>query len=222
MARLPRLERPGQVHAVIQRGHGGRPVFRDTEDRLAYLDALRQTLPVQPMALHAYALRDDEVMLLLTPGAVGALGLLMQGVGRRYVGGYNRRHACSGTLWDGRFRSALIAPGEAVLDALCWIDGQSVPAEGSSARHRTGQASDPLLVDPPEFWTLGNTPFDREAAYRGKLASGLSQAQAAALRRATLGGWAYGVRSGDPPERGAEDGERPLRPRSAGRPRKQP
>ena len=42
MARLPRLVVAGQAHFVVQRGHGGAPVFADDSDRAAYLAALRE------------------------------------------------------------------------------------------------------------------------------------------------------------------------------------
>ena len=65
------------------------------------------------VALHAYALLDDAVQLLLRPPSDAALSRMMQALGRRYVAAFNRRHGRSGTLWDGRFRAGVVQPGRA-------------------------------------------------------------------------------------------------------------
>ncbi|MBZ8138561.1 transposase [Rubrivivax gelatinosus] len=212
MARLARLVLPGCGHYVIQRGHDGRAVFADDEDRAVFAAALREAAAAQQVVVHAYALPDDEVQLLVTPPAAEALSRMMQSLGRRYVGAYRLRHGGRGTLWDGRFRCALVEPGAWQLAALRLVDAA---APMSSAAHRLG-GRDPLVSDPPEFWQLGNTPFEREAAYRRLLADGVPPAQAAALRAAALGGWAAG--DAGFVARLAEQTARPLRPRPRGRP----
>src|SRR5262245_47175662 len=111
MARLPRLVLPGLAHSLLQLGHGGRPVFEDDGDRRAYLDALREAASAQKVVVHAYALRDGAVQLLVTPPQARALSAMVQTVGRRYVSAYNRRHSRRGTLWEGRFRCAAVEPG---------------------------------------------------------------------------------------------------------------
>lgn len=213
MARLPRLAVAGQAHLVVQRAHGARSVFTDDADRRAYLAALREAASVERVLLHAWQLADEGVALLLTPPSASALSRLMQAVGRRYVSAYNRRHAQRGTLWDGRFRSGVVEPGAWRLAALLWVDGG--PGQ-TSAPHRSGDVRDPALVDLPEYWALGNTPFDREAAYRARLAAGLPAETAAVLAAAAHGGWAVapsGLLEGLP-------AGRPVQPRPRGRPPK--
>lgn len=219
MARLPRLEIPGQLHYLIHRGHGAladRGVFADNTDRQCYLAALREAAAAEGVLVHAYALLESEVQLLATPASAGALGRMVQAIGRRYVSAYNRRHHHRGTLWDGRFRCAVVEPGATRLAALRLVDGQSNDPATTSAGHRTGARADPLLKNPPEIWALGNTPFEREAAYRSLLAAGLPATQAQALRQAALGGWAAGSAAFALDLSRAT--ARPARPRPRGRP----
>ncbi len=216
MARLARLVVAGQAHLVLQRGHNGARVFVDAADRATYLMALREAAAAEAVQVHALALLDSEVLLLLTPAEPAALGRFMQAVSRRYVSAYNRRHGRSGTLWDGRFRCGPVEPGHVRLDALRWIDGQSHEAGVSTAAQRTGEVRDTLFSDPPEYWQLGNTPFEREAAWRALLAAGLPATRAEALRRAASGGWAAG--SAAFATQVAEASGRPARPRPRGRP----
>lgn len=213
MARLPRLVLPGAVHLVEQRAHGARPIFVDETDRLVYRQVLREATLAEQAAVHAYALGDAEVRLLLSVPGAQALSRLMQAVGRRYVSAYNRRHACRGTLWAGRFGCAVVEPGAWTLDALLAVDASSGP---TSAAHRAGGVADSLLTNPPEYWQLGNTPFEREAAWRRRLEAGVAPPTLAALQQALRGGWALGS-----PAfllRLAEAGRRPVRPRPRGRP----
>lgn len=223
MARLRRLELPGQAHYLIQRAHGAlveRGVFADAIDRSQFLAALAEAAKAEAVQVHAYALLPHELQLLATPAEAGALGRLMQALGRRYVSAYNRRHGHRGSLWDGRFRCAVVEPGATRLAVLQLVDGQSAEPGLTSAAPRTGGPRDPLLTDPPEWWALGNTPFEREAAYRARLQQGLPATLAQALRRAALGGWAAG--SAAFAAQVAEATARPAQPRRRGRPRSLP
>ena len=192
MARLPRLVLAGHTHCIVQRGHSGQRVFVDDKDRQSYLDALRLAAAKESVHVHAWALLPNEALLLATPEEAPALGRMVQAVGRRYVSAYNRRHQRSGTLWDGRFRCGVVEPGAMRLAALRWVDGQSPETGFTTAAHRLGIERQVWVVDPPEIWGLGNTPFDREAVYRRLLGEGLPTEVIGLLRRSAVGGWAAG------------------------------
>jgi putative transposase len=225
MARLRRLVVPGQVHHLLQRGHGAQPVFADDEDRQHYLAALQEALRGHAVVLHAYALLDNTIQLLLRPPSEAALSRSMQALGRRYVAGFNRRHGRSGTLWEGRFRAGVVQEGAPTLQAMLLVDGlqsrhgQAASPQASrwsSAPHRLGLCRDPLVTDPPEFWRLGNTPFEREAAYGAMLVQGLDAAQLRRIEHAAASGWVLGS-----PQFVADIEKqlgRPARPRARGRP----
>jgi putative transposase len=197
MARAPRLALAGELHYMLQLGHSRQPVFADDQDRQAYLDMLNDAATQYRVAIHAYALLGAEVHLLATPSEPGALGRLMQSIGRRYVGAFNRRHGRSGTLWQGRFRAALIDGETLGHDATLQIEWQPVRAglasvagewPWSSAAHHLGLRRDPLIAEHASYWNLGNTPFEREHAHAHKMQDGLSEALAANLERAVRQG----------------------------------
>ena len=58
-----------------------------------------------------------------------------------------------------------------------------------------GQRDDKLVSPHSLFWSLGNTPFQREAAYADLVGAGISPAQQADLTRSALNGWALGEES---------------------------
>lgn len=229
MARLPRLAVSGLVHLVTLAGHNRQPVFLDDDDRRRFLAALREAVVPRRVAVLGWALADDHVHLLLRPEAAADLGSAMQALGRRYVAGFNHRHDRSGTLWAGRYRAAVVQPGPALLEAMLFVDthalraGRVAAAQDdlwSSVRPHLGLARDALLTEGPDWWALGNTPFEREAQWRQRIDEGLAGARAVALGAASRGGWALG-----------DDGflatlaahsDRPLQPRRRGRPARAP
>jgi putative transposase len=228
MPRLSRLTIPGELHFVAQRGLAQRKVFIDDVDRRSFVDALREVAAAHDVAVHAYALLDDEVQWLATPADALSLGQVAQGVGRRFVAAANRRHGLRGTCWAGRFRSAVIDGGAFGLGAMVLVDREPV-AQGlvsdpgawpwSSAAHHVGTARAPWLRDHPALWGLGNTPFEREAAYASLLRQPADQTLRVSLHGAAARGWAFGgggftewlMRQSAPP--------RALQPRPRGRPR---
>lgn len=227
MARLPRLCIPGELHYVVQRGHNRQPVFLGDADRQSFLQALRDAAAEHRLSLHAYALLETEIQLLATPQEADSLSRAMQALGRRYVAGFNRRHGRSGTLWEGRFRGAVIESERYFLSALQVVEtapvrvGLALTADTwpwSSAAHHLGVKRDPVITDHPLYWRLGNTPFDREAAYRRALEAGVSVGDSRALQEASIKSWALG--SPAFLQRLGERTARPLVVRRRGRPPK--
>lgn len=202
MARLPRLTIPGLPHHVIQRGNNRQAIFADHTDYQTLLALIEEHAPKAGVAIHAYVLMSDHFHLLATPDSEQGLAHLMQGVGRRYVRYFNQRHARSGTLWEGRYRSTLIEAERYLLPCMVYMDLNPVraglvadPAQypWSSHAHYVGTRHDRLVSPHPLYWKLGNTPFSREAAYAELVRSGVTGPEQQALTDSALRGWALGT-----------------------------
>lgn len=226
MARLARLALAGHPHHIIQRGHNRQPVFLDDADRQAYVDALREAAATLAVPVHGYVLMPDHVHLLATPPQGAALSQLMQALGRRYVAGFNRRHGRAGTLWDGRFRAAVVEAGATLLSVLRCIEQGPVRAglvmqpgqwPWSSAAQHLGWRRDSVITEPAPYWALGNTPFEREAAWARLLDEPMAPVDVQRILDSALKGWALG--SGAFLARIASETSRPVSPRPRGRPR---
>jgi len=218
MARLPRLVAPGHLHWLIQPVHGGVEAFVDDTDRQHYLQALQEATRHEGVLLHAYALTAGAVHLLATPEHGQALGRVMQSLGRRFVSAHHRRHGGSGTLWEGRYRCAPVEPGATALDVLCLIDGLGEGPLHSSRIQRCAGVQLAGVVDPAAYWQLGNTPFDRQGAWRARLAEGVSPGRTLLLMQAAQGSWVVG--SEHFAAQIAELHGRAASPRPRGRPRR--
>lgn len=201
MARPARLSLAGELHYLVQYGHSAKPVFIDDADRGAYLAMLHEAARACGVAVHAHALLDSQVHLLLTPADAAAVGRLMQSLGRRYVAAFNQRHGRSGSLWDGRFRSALVDAESLGLEAIVHVETMPVVAglaanarewPWSSAGHHVGRVRDPVITEHRGYWRLGNTPFERELAHAHRLETGVSEAHRTSLLQAVRQGRAVG------------------------------
>lgn len=201
MARLPRLTVPGYPHHLIQRGNNRQAIFAakaDYETLLAMLDENARKFEVE---LHAYVLMSNHFHLLATPATQTGLPSLMQAVGRRYVRHFNQSQQRSGTLWEGRYRSTLIQADRYLLACMVYMDLNPVRAgisataadyPWSSHHHYIGLRDDKLIAPHALCWSLGNTPFAREAAYAELVASGIVPQEQQALTNSALQGWALG------------------------------
>jgi len=201
VARLARLALPGYPHLVSHRA-GARDLIVSDEDARRLLQELRQALLDADVALHGYTLLPRGLWLLATPVDAGGLGRAMQSIGRRFVRWVNDRRAEHGGIFAGRYRAAAIEPEAGSLRALAYVETMPVRAvqgatldqySWSSGRVHLGLASDPQLRTLPAYWALGNTPFDRQAAYRRLLDAGVGAEEATRFARALSGGWVLGT-----------------------------
>ena len=225
MARLPRLTVPGLPHHVIQRGNNRQTVFRDDDDRELLLQLLSEHAARAKVALHAYVLMDNHFHLLLTPETQHGIPEMMQAVGRRYVQHFNRRHARTGTLWEGRYKATLIQTERYLLACMAYIDLNPVRAglvaqagdyPWSTYAHYAGLHPNKRVSPHPQYWQLGNTPFAREAAYVELVRQGIAAKDQAALTDSALKGWALG--DADFVANLQRSTDRRLQRRKAGRP----
>jgi putative transposase len=230
MARQPRLCSPGNAHLVQLQATPGVQPLADAAQRDQFLRWMRDGLQAGALRLHAYAVLPQAVWLLLTPQTAAQLSTFVQGLARRTSRALGRASPDPAPVWAGRFRSAVVQPGQWELAAMVWIDRAAERADSlaaadwrwsSRAAHcgeaQVGSGAPPLSL-PAVYWALGNTPFEREAAYRERLRQGLERATESALERALRSGTAVGD-SAFLQQIEASSGRRVL-PAPRGRPRK--
>ena len=201
MARLPRLTLPGYPHHVIQRGNNRQAIFATAADYQALLGLLADNAQKFGVAIHAYVLMSNHFHLLATPQTADGLPQMMQAVGRSYVRFFNNAQGRTGTLWEGRYRSTIVQSERYLLACMVYIDLNPVRAgmvaqpgdyPWSSYAHSMGRRNDPLVTPHALFWSLGNTPFAREAAYGELVRAGIVGADQAQIGQSVHAGWALG------------------------------
>ena len=173
--RAPRRYIPGISAHVFQRGHNRLPIFHKTADYKYFLTLVRQASAECGVDVHAYAVMNNHYHLIATPQHERALPQAMQTIDGEYTRYYNREHCRSGTAWNARYRSKLIEDEAYWLTCLRYIEQNPVNAqivrsaelyEWTSYRvHAMGGFND-WLTPHPVYLQLGDTPADRQRAYR--------------------------------------------------------
>jgi len=226
MARLPRLYVPDMPQLAT--ASFARPLAGASEPTPArQLDLLTgwfaETVRDLNASIHGWVLLTDRLTILATPAAAQDLSRLFQAFGLRYA--TRLQH---GRVYSGRYRSAIVQPGAWTIPALVWLETLPQRLLGleraeswpwSSAASHIGAPAIPVpLTDHPDYWRAGNTPFERQARHRERLAAGLSASTAAQIEKALFGQWALG--DADFLEKLGTQANRRATPAARGRPRK--
>jgi len=194
MARLPRNVVAGQALHIIQRGNNRQAVFFSEADYRFYYECLSEAAERYGCAVHAYVFMTNHVHLLLTPRTEAVPSRLMQSVGRHFVRYINATCRRTGTLWEGRYKSAIIDSERYLMTCARYIELNPVragmvghPAEyrWSSYRHNALQGGDALIRAHGLYLGLGDDDLERRRNYAALFAGHIDAAEIAAIRAMT-------------------------------------
>lgn len=119
MARKLRVEYPGAIYHVMNRGDHREPIFREDQDRCCFLDTLAEACRKTAWQIHAYCLMGNHFHLVVeTPQGNLVAGMKwFLGV---YTSRFNRRHKLFGHLFSGRYKSLIVdGSGSGYLKTVC-------------------------------------------------------------------------------------------------------
>jgi REP element-mobilizing transposase RayT len=117
MSRPIRIELPGALYHVTSRGNALQTIFTDDEDRVFFLDTLDKIARRFHWTCHAYCLMKNHYHLVLET-ANANLSAGMRELNGLYTQRFNRHHAVSGQVMQGRFK-AILFERESYLLPLC-------------------------------------------------------------------------------------------------------
>lgn len=174
MARQPRIDLPGLPQHIIQRGNNRQACFFTASDYQYYLHCLHVAAQKYACPVHAYVLMTNHVHLLATGAEMGAIGRMMQSVGRRYVRYLNSTYQRTGTLWEGRFKSCLVDAERYLFVCYRYIELNPVRArmvadpgdyQWSSFRCNALGREDEIIAPHACYLSLGDSAHDRRRNY---------------------------------------------------------
>jgi putative transposase len=119
MARKLRVEYPGAIYHVMNRGDRREHIFKDDEDRQGFLAALGEACDRTGWQIHAHCLMPNHFHLVVeTPQANLVAG--MKWLLGTYTGRFNRRHRQFGHLFSGRYKALVVdGSGTGYLKTVC-------------------------------------------------------------------------------------------------------
>src|ERR1051326_4321151 len=107
MARKLRIQYPGAIYHVMNRGDRREGVFEDDQDRQRFLQTQAEACEKTGWQVQAYCLMSNHFHLVMeTPQANLVSG--MKWFLGTYTSGYNRRHKEFGHLFSGRYKSLIV------------------------------------------------------------------------------------------------------------------
>ena len=227
MPRPTRLDVPGVPQHIIQRGNDRQPCFFADADYLRYRSDLREVAMREGCAVHAYVLMTNHVHLLVTPMTEGAIGRVMQSLGRRYVRYINDRYRRTGTLWEGRYKACLVENGAHLMRCHRYIELNPLraamvidPGDYPWSSHRSNAYGeyDPLVSQHAGYLSLSSNPTERQRVYRALVMETVGPDEVDVIRRHVQCQHAYGSNR----FRAAIEAQlgRPAGPRKIGRSKK--
>jgi putative transposase len=119
MARKLRLQYPGAVYHVMNRGDHCEVIFRDDQDRQLLVATLTEACEKTDWQVHALCLMSNHFHFVLeTPRANLAQG--MKWLLGTYTSRFNRKHHLFGHLFSGRYKALPVdASGTGYLKSAC-------------------------------------------------------------------------------------------------------
>jgi putative transposase len=120
MARPLRLEYPGSLWHITDRGNDRRDIVRDENDRKRFIDLLAKAAKDFHWLLYAYALMTNHYHLIIELTRE-SLSRGMQWLNGEYSRSFNKRHARTGHLFQPRFGSHLVERESYFLEVLRYV-----------------------------------------------------------------------------------------------------
>jgi putative transposase len=119
MARKLRVQYPGAIYHVLNRGDRREPIFQDDADRRTFLKTLAEVCTKTEWQIHACCLMGNHFHLVLeTPQANLVAG--MKWFLGTYTSRFNRRHKLFGHLFSGRYKALIVdGSGNGYLRTVC-------------------------------------------------------------------------------------------------------
>jgi putative transposase len=198
---MPRFFIPDVPLHVIQRGNNRSAMFADDSDRSFLCGYVQYAMRIHGVSIHAYVLMGNHFHLLVTPQRASSVPKMMQSVGRVYVRYFNDKYGRTGTLFEGRYKAAIVDDEHYLLTCMRYIELNPVraglvaePAEygWSSFRANAWGSPDALVSPHPLYAALGPTARTRRAVYRELFGTTPTTDELASIRDATQNAWALG------------------------------
>ena len=159
----PRILLDNVCYHIIARGNQKQQIFKQCKDFKAYLKRLKKYKKQYRFLLYAYCLMPNHIHLVGEITPCSNLSHFMSCLLRSYTAYFNNKYEKEGHLWQGRFRSKIIAKDKYLVDCMGYVEANPVKDqlvtsiceyEWSSYKERAlGSNSDKPLID--ELCLLG-------------------------------------------------------------------
>lgn len=129
MSNVKRVTIEHVCYHLMTRGNQKQKTFRTNEDYLNYLSLLKRFKRKYQFRVYAYCLMPNHVHIVGEIENHLLLSNFMHDLNRTYTFYFNNRHKTVGHLWQGRFKSMVIAKDRYLIDCISYIEQNPVRAD---------------------------------------------------------------------------------------------
>jgi len=144
LARRARVRSNTGIYHVMIRGINRQAIFEDDEDRIRFIDTLREYKDISKYEIYGYCLMDNHIHLLIKE-IDESISLIIKRISSSYVHWYNTKYERLGHLFQERFRSEVVEDDGYFLTVLRYIHQNPVKAK---IAENVGQAEVPVPMVP--------------------------------------------------------------------------
>jgi putative transposase len=202
MGRFARLNCPGLIYHVVNRGNDRQVIFAEDEDYRHYLNTIQRYKKKYQFKLFAYCLMTNHVHLLIKTTGGGSISKIMQSITVAHTRRYNFKYRRCGHVWQGRFHSPIVSEDNYMLTAMRYIEQNPLRAgmvKGIadypwSSYGLNVRLKDSVLIDRREnkvFENLGGDFKDRIYNYKQFLAGKITDHELDKIQYSTRKGGNY-------------------------------
>jgi putative transposase len=193
MSRHLRHFSAGSCIHIVQRGDNRHACFHADDDRHYYLSLLEKHSQSTGCQIHAYVLMSNHVHLLVTVQELNAQSWMMKALSQRSAQRFHRQHGGTGTMWDGRYKPALVDSEDYLILCHRYIELNPVRAgmvqyPGNyrwSSYGCNAEGKRNLIITPHDLYLrLGRESSQREQAYKALFDMPFAQADLDRIRGA--------------------------------------
>jgi putative transposase len=127
MTRPLRIEFPDAIYHITSRGDRQEPNFRDDSDRQRLLDVIDRAMGRLDAEMLAFCLMGNHYHFVLRTRRPN-LSRLMRQINGEYTQAFNRRHAVTGHVFQGRFHAVVVDRDAYLLEVCRYVELNPVRA----------------------------------------------------------------------------------------------
>ncbi len=128
MSRLRRLYYRTSVYHIYNRGNNRIKVFKDNEDKIAFLETLSKYQKRFKFVVYGFVLMDNHYHMMVETCQTHSISKVMHALTLSYGRRYQLKYKYVGHLWQSRFKSRIIETEIYGLECLRYIHENPVKA----------------------------------------------------------------------------------------------
>jgi putative transposase len=167
MSRPLRIEYSGAWYHVMNRGRRFEKIYSDRQDYQIFTELLKDASEMWKVKIAAYCLMPNHYHILIqTPE--GNISRTMRHINGIYTQRYNRKHACDGQLFRGRYKSILVSGDSYLLQLVRYIHRNPIKVGLVDSLNQYEWSSHKGYLSVAKKWNWLHKPFIYSLLSRNK------------------------------------------------------